>query len=101
MKLLISNSILDDVETAIHDALKANNNDPSDKTYLKIHSAKRNKRGAVIDADEDDIEELVNRAESKIETAIENLSEFPNHDPAYHRGQIRAWKALIRHATDR
>lgn len=104
MKLLITNALLEDMQPAIEDALRnAQGNSQiqsTDQTYLKIQNGRQLKRGVEIEADEDDLKELVARGHYKIEVAKENLSEYPSTDAFYYRGQVRAWEALIRRTTD-
>lgn len=101
MRLRLSPTILDDVQTAIDDTLRrvpGDNFDPTDRTYRKIHEAKRTSAGVVIDADEADIKELVGRGRDRIDVANENLDQ--GYDVRHYQAQIRAWKALIRSATN-
>lgn len=95
MKLNISTTLYDEMEPAIEDAVKnraRGTPDPSDPVYLKIHEATWRKTGIVIDVDAGELAELRDRAEYKIEVAIENMSD----EPPFWRGQLRAWRALLR-----
>ena len=95
MKLRISTTVFDEVEPAIEDAVKhltIGSPDPSDPVYLKLHAAPWKKSGIVIDADPQDVKELLSRASYKIEVAKENMSD----EPAFWRGQLAAWRALIK-----
>ena len=95
MKLRISTTLFDEMEPAIEDAVKnraKNTPDPSDPVYLKLHEATWRKSGIVIEVDEPEVKELVSRAEYKIEVAQENMSD----EPAFWRGQLSAWRALLK-----
>ena len=86
MKLRISTTVFDEMEPAIEDAVKNLSNgtpDPSDSVYLKLHAAPWKKSGLVIHADPQEVEELLSRAEYKIEVSIENMSD----EPGFWRGQ--------------
>ena len=95
MKLRISTTLYDEMEPAIEDALKNRNiatPDPTDPVYLKISDAPWKKSGIVIDATDEEVAELLSRAEYKIEVALENMDE----QPAFWRGQLAAWRALVK-----
>lgn len=95
MKLRISTTVLDEVEPAIEDAVKnvaRGTPDPSDPVYLKLHAAPWKKSGILIDADPQEVKELLSRASYKIEVAQDNMSD----EPAFWRGQLAAWRALIK-----
>lgn len=95
MKLRISTTLFEEMEPAIEDAVKNQSTgapDPSDPVYLKIHGATWRKSGIVIDATPEEIKELRSRAEYKIEVAQENMGE----DPPFWRGQLAAWRALVK-----
>jgi hypothetical protein len=95
MKLKISTTLYDEMEPAIEDAVKnraRGTPDPSDPVYLKIHEATWRKTGIMIDVDTGELAELRDRATYKIEVALENMSD----EPPFWRGQLRAWRALLR-----
>ncbi len=95
MKLRVSTTLFDEMEPAIEDAVKSRSKgtpDPTDPVYLKLHEATWRKSGIVIDATEPEVKELLSRAEYKIEVAQENMSD----EPAFWRGQLSAWRALIK-----
>ena len=95
MRLRISTTLFDEMEPAIEDAVKnraRSTPDPTDPVYLKLHEATWRKSGIVIDATESEVKELLSRAEYKIEVAEENMSD----EPAFWRGQLSAWRALIK-----
>ncbi len=98
MKLKISQTICEEIEPAIEDAFantKRGTPDPSDPVYIKIAEAvslTKGAKGCVIDASQNEVAELLDRAEYKIEVAIENMSD----EPAFWRGQLAAWRALVK-----
>lgn len=107
MKLRISPTILDEVSSAIEDALahqERGTADPTDPTYLKIdaaaNAAKSHKNGFFIDADADDLLELKDRAEYNVGPGgccYENLEDsHDRYDRAYWLGRIRAYRSLIK-----
>lgn len=111
MQLKITATILDEVTSAIEDA-RANQErgtpDPSDPVYLKIHAAaaaaRSHKRGFFIDADEDDVYELKDRAEYNVGplgVCSENLAcSHEACDRVYWLNRIRAYKGLLRQITE-
>jgi hypothetical protein len=108
MKLRISPTILDEVSSAIEDALahqERGTPDPTDPTYLKIdaaaNAAKSHKNGFIIEADEADLFELKDRAEYNVGPGgccYENLQDcrFDKTERIYWFNRIRAYKALLK-----
>ena len=95
MRLRISTTLYDEMEPAIEDAetnRARGTPDPSDPVYLKLKDATWKKSGIVIDASEAEVDELLSRAEYKIEVALENMHD----EPAFWRGQLAAWRALVK-----
>ena len=95
MKIKVSTTLFDEMEPAIADAVKsraAGTPDPTDPVYLNLHEATWRKSGILIDATDAEIKELLSRAQYKIEVALENMSD----EPTFWRGQLAAWRALIR-----
>jgi hypothetical protein len=95
MKIRISTTLYDEMEPAMEDAVKNEARgapDPSDPVYLKLRNATWRKSGIVIDANESEIDELRSRALYKVDVAKENME----GDPGFWRGQLAAWRALLK-----
>lgn len=94
MLLKISTTLYDEMEPAMEDAVrhqKASQLEPTDSVYLKLARAPWRKSGILLVVDAAELTELRSRASYKIEVALENMDD----EPAFWRGQLAAWRALL------
>jgi hypothetical protein len=104
MKLRISPSLQYEMKGTMEDAIRhKGKHDSSDKTYIKIHSACEEKKTqgiVVIDADDDDVKELLSRIDDEIGpngVCNENISDcYEFSERSYWLGRKRSYKALLK-----
>jgi hypothetical protein len=87
-------------EPAMEDAvanLSRDWKDPTDPTYLKLHHAPGRKGYVTIDADADDLAELLDRFDYEIETCRDNITDTgDSYERGYWLGRLRAAQCFIK-----
>ena len=99
MKVRLSATLVQQCEPAIEDAVKYKSNpQPTDPVYIKMHVAPVAKDGSItIDADSDDLHELLDRFEYEVETCKENIADTSDrYERGYWLGRLRAAQCFIK-----
>lgn len=101
MKVRLSATLVEQCEPAMEDAVASQKRgapEITDPVYIKMHLAPGAKDGSVIiDAEEDELAELIDRFDYEIETCKENIADTSDrYERGYWLGRLRAAQSFIK-----